>query len=438
MAEKVRYYLEQSVPELEDLKSKGLFDKNEITMIMRRRTDFEHRITGRGCKPKDFLRYSEFESNLEKLRKKRYNRLSKVGLIDTKPSISDWAGTRRIMFILDRSTRRYPGETDLWSQYLKFAKQNGAIKVIYKVYSRLLQLQPRNIDAWLSAAKYEFETNGNAKGARVLFQKGLRINPESTELWLNYAQFELTYISKLLARRKVLGLLTEKQQRDAMESEESKRVEALKKDKSNGDDVEGADDEFANDKIELPSTEEIKDELNHLPEADMNMLGNPETNPALKGDVVLTIFDLCIPAILKSLPKHSTVIKPDDKVFEIVGKFLNLIDKFTDLNREYLYLHILNYLQKEYSDDLRTTLIDITLPIIGITAATDGLSSSLQLSVNKFIAYKRKLKDAAQRDTLTNMFVNQLNSQFFNDNNEPPSEKVDTLLKAIIKKCRTI
>ncbi|RCK63883.1 U3 small nucleolar RNA-associated protein 6 [Candida viswanathii] len=429
MAEKVRYYLEQSVPELEDLKSKGLFDKNEITMIMRRRTDFEHRIMGRGCKPKDFLRYSEFESNLEKLRKKRYNRLSRVGLIDTKPSISDWAGTRRIMFILDRSTRRYPGETELWSQYLRFAKQNGAIKVIYKVYSRLLQLQPRNIDAWLSAAKYEFETNANAKGARVLFQKGLRINPESAELWLNYAQFELTYISKLLARRKVLGLLTEKQQRDAMDSEEAKRAEAIKKDNS--------EDDFANDKIELPSAEEIKDDLNHLPEADMNMLGNPETNPALKGDVVLTIFDLCIPAILRTIPKHSTVIKADDKVFEIVGKFLELIDKFPDLNREYLYLHILNYLQKEYPDDLRTTLIDITLPIRGVTVDSDNLAASLQLSVNKFIAYKRKLKDATQRDTLTNMFVNQLNNQFFNDN-EQPSEKVDTLLKAIIKKCRTI
>ena len=70
MAEKIRYYLEQSVPELEDLKIKGLFDKNEITMVMRRRTDFEHRITGRGCKPKDFLRYTEFETNLEKLRKR--------------------------------------------------------------------------------------------------------------------------------------------------------------------------------------------------------------------------------------------------------------------------------------------------------------------------------------------------------------------------------
>lgn len=72
MAEKVRYYLEQSVPELEDLKAKGLFDKNEITMIMRRRTDFEHRIQGRGSKPRDFLKYADFEGNLEKLRKKRY------------------------------------------------------------------------------------------------------------------------------------------------------------------------------------------------------------------------------------------------------------------------------------------------------------------------------------------------------------------------------
>lgn len=430
MAEKIRYYLEQSVPELEDLKIKGLFDKNEITMVMRRRTDFEHRITGRGCKPKDFLRYTEFETNLEKLRKKRYNRLSKVGMIETKPSISDWAGTRRIMFIFDRATRRYPGETELWSQYLKFAKSNGAIKVIYKVYSRLLQLQPRNINAWLSAAKYEFETNGNAKGARVLFQRGLRLNSESLELWLNYAQFELTYISKLLARRKVLGLITEKQQREAMETEEAKLEQEIKKSDDNGDELTG-------DKIELPSTEEIKDQLNLLPEADMNMLGNPETNPALKGDVVLTIFDLCIPALLESIPKYSTAIKPDDKVFEIVEKFLALFDKFPDLNRDYLYLHVLNYIQREYANDLRTLLTDITLPIRAVTVNSDNLAEALQLAVNKFIAYKRKLQDGAERDMLTNMFINQLNTQFFNDK-EHPSQKIDALLKAIIKKCRTV
>ncbi|KAK6459118.1 U3 snoRNP protein [Scheffersomyces xylosifermentans] len=435
MAEKVRYYLEQSVPELEDLKKKGLFDKNEITMIMRRRTDFEHRIQGRGSKPRDFLKYSEFELNLEKLRKKRYNRLSKVGVIDTKPSISDWAGVRRIMFIFDRSTRRYPGELELWSQYLKFAKSNGAIKVIYKVYSKLLQLQPRNIDAWLSAAKYEFETNANAKGARMLFQRGLRLNPESLELWLTYTQFELTYISRLLARRKVLGLITEKQQQEELESQQEKLAKSLAESAVGGDDKD-----FNNDKIELPAAEEMREQLHHLPEADMNMLGNPETNPALRGDVALTIFDSCIPTIIKTIPKYSTVVNAQDKTFEIAEKFLSLIDKFEDLKRDHLYLHILNYLQIQYGQDLRTSLIDITLPIRNIDRSSPHLAESLQLAVNKFVAYKTKLRDLQEKDTLTNSFVNQLTNQFLSTHDEADGSngKIDILLKAIIKKCRTI
>jgi U3 small nucleolar RNA-associated protein 6 len=428
MAEKVRYYLEQSVPELEDLKAKGLFDKNEITMIMRRRTDFEHRIQGRGSKPRDFLKYADFEGNLEKLRKKRYTRFASVGMMDDKPSLSDWAGSRRILFIFDRATKRYPGELELWSQYLRFAKANGAIKVIYKVYSRLLQLQPRNIDAWLSAAKYEFESNSNAQGARKLFQQGLRLNPESFDLWLSYAQFELTYISRLLARRKVLGLLTDKQQGDEMESEKTKLAATIET-------SAGVDEEFNNDKIELPNTEEIKDQLNHLPEADMNMLGNPETNPALKGDVMLAIFDVCIPTILKNIPETSTVIKSDDKTFEMVNQFLELVDKFPDLNRDYMYLHILNYVQEQYHQDLRTFIVDIILPIRNVGPQSANLAESLQLSVNKFVAYKTKLKDLQGKDTLTNIYVNKLNNQFLHEENA--NEKVETLLKAIIKKCRT-
>ncbi|CAK7895691.1 U3 small nucleolar RNA-associated protein 6 [[Candida] anglica] len=430
MAEKVRYYLEQSVPELEDLTKKGLFEKNEITMIMRRRTDFEHRIQGRGSKPRDFLKYAEFEGNLEKLRKKRYTRLSKVGLVDQKPSLSDWAGSRRILFIFDRATRRYPGDLSIWSQYLKFAKSNGAIKVIYKVYSRLLQLQPRNVDAWLSAAKYEFETNANAKGARVLFQRALRFNPESLELWLSYAQFELTYISRLLARRKVLGLITKKQQEDHLEAEKEKLALALSKDKEN---------EMDDDVIALPTTtgeDDMKEELKHLPEADMNMLGNPETNPALRGDVALTVFDLCIPAILKTIPEYSTVVNEQDKAFEIVYKFLQLFDHFEDLNRDYLYMHILNYLQNKYPQDTRTLLIDVTLPIRTITSSSEELAATLQLSINKFMAYKLKLTSVEQKTKLVNMFVEYLEAQFLDEENKP-SAKTEALLRAIIKKCKS-
>lgn len=431
MAEKVRYYLEQSVPELEDLKRKGIFDKNEITMIMRRRTDFEHRIQGRGSKPRDFLKYSEFEVNVEKLRKKRYNRLTKVGLINTKPSLSDWAGSRRILFIYDRATRRYPKEMSIWSQYLKFAKNNGAIKIIYKVYSRLLQLQPRNIDAWLSAAKYEFETNANAKGARVLFQRGLRLNPDAFELWLSYAQFELTYVSRLLARRRVLGLITDKQQKDEMTKEEQNLEKSVA--------ASGEDDDFDNDTIKLPGAEdEMKEELNHLPEADMNMLGNPETNPALKGDVALAVFDLCIPAILQTVPKDLPESRKDEKAYEVVTAFLNLFDKFSDFNRDYLYLHVLNYLQTTYSNDLRTLMVDITLPIRNVDVANERLAELLQLSVNKFSAYKLKMTDAQKKEQLSNTYVDYLNDKFLHSTTEKPSDRIDALLRAIIKKCRTI
>lgn len=411
MAEKVRYYLEQSVPELEDLQNKGLFEKQEITMIMRRRTDFEHRIQGRGSSTRDFIKYAEFESNLEKLRKKRYTRLSKVGLVDIKPSISDWAGIRRILFIYQRGTFKYPNNLQLWSNYLNFAKENGAIKVIYKIYSKLLQLQPRNVDAWLSAAKYEFEINNNAKGSRVLFQRSLRLNPESLELWLNYFQFELTYISKLLTRRKVLGLMTETQQLDQLDKEKNEYEEKLKNDEISND--------LDDDQIALP-TEELRDELNHLPEVDMNMLGNPETNPALKGDVALAIFDNCMIQISK-------LNLNTNKKFILIESFLKVIDNFDDLNQDYLYLHILNYLQDNEAEDLRTILIDITLAIRNVTVENKNFAANLQLSVNKFLAYKMKNKDS----DLTTEYVKYLNNFITSETN-----KTNDLLRAIIKKCQ--
>lgn len=414
MAEKVRYYLEQSVPELEDLQSKGLFEKHEITMIMRRRTDFEHRIQGRGSHTRDFLKYAEFEKNLEKLRKKRYARLSKVGLVDTKPSISDWAGVRRILFIFQRGINKYPKSLDIWSNYLDFAKKQGAIKVIYKIYSKLLQLQPRNVDAWLSACKYEFEVNNNAKGTRVLFQRSLRLNPDSKELWLNYFQFELTYISKLLTRRKVLGLITEKQQQDEMEKEVHQYNEKLSE--------ENMLDDGDEDTIALP-TESMRDELNTLPEADMNMLGNPETNPALKGDVSLAIFDAAAVALI-----NDKTINKDTKLFQLVNQMLNIIDKFDDLNQDYLYMHILNYLQTNYPNNVNTLLIDVTLPIRNVDKTSNVFADNLQLSVNKFFAYKLKLKN----EELTTKYIDYLGR--FVDSEE---SKVNDLLRAIIKKCVT-
>lgn len=426
MSSKIRFYMEQSVPELEDLKRKGLFDQKEITMIMRRRTDFEHRIQGRGAKPRDILKYADFEINLEKLRIKRFARLRETDHVDTTPSISDWAGFRKVIFIFDRAVRRFSGDLDIWAKYLKFVKEKDAIKVVYKVYAKLLLLQPRNVDAWLSAAKYEFETNANAKGARELYQKALRLNPESRKLWTSYAQFELTYVSKLLARRQVLGLLTEKKQEEdlkAQAQELAKRIEDAP-----NDGVEANTDSISFAEVE---EDDLKLELASLPEADMNVLGSPETNPVLKGDIALTVFDLAIPELLKEVAESNKT----DKVFEIAEEFLDLFDQFESLNRDHLYYHILSYLQTNYKDDIRTSLVDITLPLRGVSVLDSSLAEALKLSVNKFTAYKLKMKEAKRKQELSEKYVSYLTDKFVNTEESKP-EKTGALLKAIIQKCR--
>lgn len=424
MSSKIRFYMEQSVPELEDLKRKGLFADKEITMIMRRRTDFEHRINGRGATPRDFLKYSEFEINLEKLRFKRYHRLKEAKKIDTTPSISDWAGFRKIVFVFDRAVRRFPGDLDIWSKYIKFVKEKEAVKVIYRAYAKLLLLQPRNVDAWLSAAKYEFEENANAKGARELYQRALRLNPESQRLWLSYAQFELTYVSKLLARRKVMGLLTEKQQEEDMKDEAE---EFKKKMQLAPDNLEANTDKISFDDVEM---DDLKAELRSLPEADMNVLGNPETNPVLKGDVALTVFDLAIAELIKQYPKHLKT----DKMFELVEDFLVVFDKFDSLNRDHLYYHVLSYLQNYHKDDLRTSMVDITMPLRTVLVTDTSLAESLKLSVNKFIAYKLKTKQATVKQELTDKYIAYLNKKYVHTDEEK-SEKTLAILKAIIHKC---
>lgn len=426
MSSNTRYLLEQSVAELDDFQKKGLFDRKEIAMIMRRKTDFEHRIQGRGGTARDFLKYSDFEINLEKLRLKRFHRLSLAGLVDLKPSISDWAGFKRIVFIFDRATRKFPADLNLWTKYIQFAKERDAIKIVYKVYAKLLQLQPRNLDAWISAAKYEFETNANAKAARDLFQRALRLNPEDKKLWLTYALFELTYVSKLLARRKVMGLLTEKQQQEDIKLQQNEFEDR----KAKMDDVDGLKDN--NDVISLDTDKEsMQNKLEQLPEADLNVLGNPNLNPVLKGDVALTVFDLGMSELLKQVDKSSR----EEHTFRLAEEFFSIFGKFDNLNRDYLNYHILSYLQIHYPKNSKTVFIDITLPLRNVPIGDSNLAEGLQLSVNKYMAYKLKLKSATEKENISRRFTTYLTDRYVNSN-EKRSDRVDALLKAIIQKCR--
>lgn len=197
-SDKARFYLEQSVPELLDLRKKKLFTEQEINAIAKKRSDFEHKLNARGSQPSDYARYAEYEMNLESLRRKRLKRqgLKNMG----------HAGQRRIFLVLDRATRKFPGDLGLWMQYLDFANKQKANKKLSQVLTGLLRLHPTKPAIWIYAANHALDVKDDMTEARSYMQRGLRFCKHSKNLWLEYTKLEMLHISKIVARSRVLGL----------------------------------------------------------------------------------------------------------------------------------------------------------------------------------------------------------------------------------------
>ena len=105
----------------------------EVKAVVKRRTHFEYALKRRIARKADFLRYIEYEINLEALRKRRKDRL---GSIITGASISDHAGHRRIHFIFERLLRRFKGDVRLWLQYIDFARRTGSLNALGRIMAR--------------------------------------------------------------------------------------------------------------------------------------------------------------------------------------------------------------------------------------------------------------------------------------------------------------
>ncbi|EDO18911.1 hypothetical protein Kpol_1023p82 [Vanderwaltozyma polyspora DSM 70294] len=412
MSSKSRYYLEQCIPELDDLVEKKLFTKNEVSAIMKKRTNFEHRLNSRGSSVNDYLKYVTYESNVDNLRLKRVKRILQANKSN---SISDWSMQKRIMFIYQRGCNKFPKDLKFWAMYLHYLKSRGnqtSYKKIHNVYNELIKLHPSNIDVWISCAKYEYEVHANFKSCRTVFQNGLRFNADQPKLWYEYVKFELNFITKLINRRKVMGLINEREQElDMLKEQEEKNAD-------DENDAESDGDEEASGYLKRgPSTgDSMKDKLNELPEADMNMLGDKDTNPALHGDIALTIFDIAIETLGKYyINKHMGYYAVSDMkldkelrkdtvkyLFEKSLEYVALFEKFDDLDRVYLINHIIQFWKNDMHDMslpnelpelyVKNLIMDITLNIRFIDVESLDIDQ-LQLSVKKYFAYKNKLKD---------------------------------------------
>lgn len=136
--------------------------KMEITSIVKKREKFEYALKRRISKKADFLRYIEYEMNLEALRKKRRARM----VSDTKHTISDYAGPRRINFIYKRCLKKFHGDMSIWLQYINYVKTTGASRTLGKIFAEAIQLHPMNEKVWIMAAAWEWEENANIVAAR--------------------------------------------------------------------------------------------------------------------------------------------------------------------------------------------------------------------------------------------------------------------------------
>ncbi|KAJ5683967.1 RRNA processing protein Utp6 [Penicillium maclennaniae] len=330
--DKARFFLEKSVPELKEYERKKIFTKDEITAIIKKRSDFEHKLNARGAQPADFVRYVEYEMNLETLRKKRVKRLG--------VRQAGHSGQRRIFFILERATRKFHGDLGLWIQYIDYARKQKAHKKLAMIFTDALRLHPTSAELWIYAAKSVLDDHADMSQARSYMQRGLRFCKSARMLWLQYAKLELIYIAKLAARQRILGL-------------DEVRTEAVQ---------ETAQDDLGSDMITLPKITE--EDINPTQGEDEEALQTLNSTPALSGAIPLAIFD----AAMKNF--HN-----DDQFgfdfYEMVSEFEEApcLGKILD--------HVVETLQTHQPTSPRTQICYIRRPTTGIRVTSPEFPRAL-------------------------------------------------------------
>lgn len=325
-SDKARFYLEQYVPELQEFERKGIFTSDEITAIASKRSDFEHILNARGSRPTDYARYVTYEMNLDRLRKKRSKRL---GIKATA-----FSGQRTIFFILDRATKKFPGDMGLWMQYVHFCQKEKANKKLAKLFTTLLRLKPREWGLWVLAAKHYAEDQGDMSTARSYMQRGLRFCKDEDKLWLEYLRLEMGYLAKLAARRKILGI------------EEEPR-EAAREQAEDGEDF-----------LTLPSITAADLESDKAETGDATpvvALQKLDSTPAFSGGIPIAIFD----AAMKQFEHRPDVA---EKFFEMVAT----VDRTAASER--ILNHMLEHMQQHQPHSPSTVICEARLSLHGIDA----------------------------------------------------------------------
>ncbi|KAI4680903.1 uncharacterized protein J4E88_005406 [Alternaria novae-zelandiae] len=344
-SDKARFYLEQSATELNELERKKIFTREEISSIAKKRSDFEHIINARGSHPEDYMRYIEFEKNVDALRRKRIKRLG----VRYKGS-----GQRTIYFLYNRATRKFSGDLVLWMQYIDFARKDKAYKRLNDIFTSVARLHPTKPDIWILAANYFIDTQADITNARSYMQRGLRFCKNSEIMWLEYAKLETIYVGKIAGRRKILGL----------------DIDRTKK--------PGTDEDGDEDMIALPevTAEDVNPSLKQDDGVDEVALQNLASAPVLTGAIPLAVFD-------SAMKQFQGKPKLAEKFFDMFAEFSQL----ACIPR--ILQHVLDYLQENSPHAVETAICRFRMLLfscdpsdpeiaLALSKALDLISSTVQ------------------------------------------------------------
>ncbi|POS87751.1 hypothetical protein EPUL_000517 [Erysiphe pulchra] len=372
-SDKARFYLEHSVPQLQEFRLKKIFSEEEIKALVKKRSNFEHRILSRGCQPVEFARYAAWEIGLEKLRKKRCKRLQIKSFMHN--------GQAKILNIFDRGTKKHPGDIALWTSYLEYLKAAKANKKLKVALTSALRLHPTKPELWLYAAKWSLESEININGAREYMIRGTRFCVNCSELWTEYAKLEMIYLSKIEIRRKILKL--DKPTSDI----------TLKGLKSSHDST--FDD--LKDMIPIPDAK-IDTLLQNMVEHDTvktEAVKDPMTTPALNGAIPLAIYD--------AAQKQSFFCA------SIAAKFFDMFTSFTEVRCLPKILQcVCESMLRLYPTDPLTLDCYSRQPIIGKNYSSPEFPQALGISLQRISESLEKLNDKFQYSELTRIWINKI------------------------------
>lgn len=339
--------------------------QEEITSISRKRSDFEHIVNARGTHSSDWLRYIEFEKNVDALRRKRIKRLG----VRYRGS-----GQRTIYSLYNRAVKRFQGDMALWMQYIEFARKDKAFKRLNDIFTQVVRLHPTKPELWIYAANYFMESQADVTDARSYMQRGLRFCKNSEQLWIEYAKLETIYIGKIAGRRKILGL-------DIDRTKEA---------------GQGAEDE---NMIALPdvTAEDINPSLAKDDGVDEVALSNLASTPVLTGAIPIAVFD----AAVKQFDGKPAVA---EKFFDMFAEF----DQVPSVTR--ILQHVQAYLVQNAAGTVHAAACAFRLSLFGLHPASPEFPTALRDSLDALNAAieqqpqsKRHLSTTALRQILTNL-----------------------------------